>query len=84
MGYEGFDCSDVQGFVNPPRVKGKGQKGKGQGRTLGNSRKSLVPIRTKKVDFRPKSWGPIRTKSDKIRSCPELRAWTRSMKCQTP
>ena len=22
--------SDVQGFVNPPRVRGKGQKGKGQ------------------------------------------------------
>ena len=25
MGYEGFNCSDVQGFVNPPRVRGKGQ-----------------------------------------------------------
>ena len=24
--------SDVQGFVNPPRVRGKGQKGKGQGK----------------------------------------------------
>ena len=26
------EASDVQGFVNPPRVRGKGQQGKGQGK----------------------------------------------------
>jgi hypothetical protein len=29
--FDDLITSDVQGFVNPPRVKGRGQQGKGQG-----------------------------------------------------
>ena len=35
------DRSDVQGFVNPPRVRGKGQKGKGQGKDFMTLNKPL-------------------------------------------
>jgi hypothetical protein len=34
--------SDVQGFVNPPRVKGRGQQGKGQGKDFMTPNKPLT------------------------------------------
>ena len=38
-------CSDVQGFVNPPRVRGKGQKGKGQGKDFLTLNKPLTLVK---------------------------------------
>ena len=35
-------CSDVQGLVKPPRVKGKGQEGKGQGKDFMTLNKPLT------------------------------------------
>jgi hypothetical protein len=37
--------SDVQGFVNPPRVRGKGQKGKGQGKDFMTLNKPLTLVK---------------------------------------
>ena len=37
--------SDVQGFVNPPRVRGKGQKGKGQGKDFLTLDKPLTLVK---------------------------------------
>ena len=37
--------SDVQGFVNPPRVRGKGQKGKGQGKDFLTLNKPLTLVK---------------------------------------
>jgi hypothetical protein len=37
--------NDVQGFVNPPRVRGKGQKGKGQGKDFMTLNKPLTLIK---------------------------------------
>ena len=37
--------SDVQGFVNPPRVRGKGQKGKGQGKDFLTLNKPLILVK---------------------------------------
>ena len=40
-----MDYSDVQGFVNPPRVSGKGQKGKGQGKDFLTLDKPLTLVK---------------------------------------
>ena len=37
--------SDVQGFVNPPRVRGRGQKGKGQGKDFLTLNKPLTLVK---------------------------------------
>jgi len=37
--------SDVQGFVNPPRVRGKGQEGKGQGKDFVTLNKPLTLLK---------------------------------------
>ena len=37
--------SDVQGFVNPPRVRGNGQKGKGQGKDFMTLNKPLTLVK---------------------------------------
>ena len=37
--------SDVQGFVNPPRVRGKGQKDKGQGKDFMTLNKPLTLVK---------------------------------------
>jgi hypothetical protein len=37
--------SDVQGFVNPPRVKGRGQQGKGQGKDFITPNKPLTLLK---------------------------------------
>lgn len=37
--------SDVQGFVNPPRVKGRGQQGKGQGKDFMTPNKPLTLLK---------------------------------------
>jgi len=37
--------SDVQGFVNPPRVKGRGQQGKGQGKDFLTPNKPLTLLK---------------------------------------
>ena len=38
-------CSDLQGFVDPPRVRGKGQKGKGQGKNFLTLNKPLTLLK---------------------------------------
>ena len=40
-----FIVSDVQGFVNAPRVRGKGQKGKGQGKDFLTLNKPLTLVK---------------------------------------
>ena len=50
--------------------------------TPSNSRKSLVPIQTKNVDFGPNSWGPIQTKKWQNSKLPRARVWTRLSRCQ--
>ena len=35
----------MQGFVNPPRVRGKGQKGKGQGKDFMTLNKPLTLVK---------------------------------------
>jgi len=37
--------SDVQGFVNPPRVRGRGQEGKGQGKDFMTLNKPLTLLK---------------------------------------
>ena len=37
--------SDVQGLVNPPRVKGRGQEGKGQGKDFMTLNKPLTLLK---------------------------------------
>ncbi|EDR01823.1 uncharacterized protein LACBIDRAFT_333025 [Laccaria bicolor S238N-H82] len=53
--------SDVQGFVNPPRVRGKGQEGKGQGKDFVTLNKPLTLLKGQgfhfsniKVKYHPK------------------------------
>ena len=41
--------SDMQGFVNPPRVRGRGQKGKGQGTMFDQVIETCTDIET--VDY---------------------------------
>jgi hypothetical protein len=41
----GIIDSDVQGFVNPPRVKGRGQQGKGQGKDFMTPNKPLTLLK---------------------------------------
>ena len=38
-------ASDVQGFVNPPRVRGRGQEGKGQGQDFMTLNKPLTLLK---------------------------------------
>jgi hypothetical protein len=38
-------ASDVQGFVNPPRVRGRGQEGKGQGKDFMTLNKPLTLLK---------------------------------------
>jgi hypothetical protein len=39
------DTSDVQGFVNHPRVRGRGQEGKGQGNDFMTLNKPLTLLK---------------------------------------
>ena len=74
--------SDVQGFVNPPSVRGKGQKGKGQGKdfTVTQDLGKSCWIPDPKIE---KSGNFCLDKSLKNLSAPRIRVWLCSIFVRT-